>query len=149
MTPTQPRPRALNVAFWLLVVGAVLLMAGGLLAITVGYDMLRQALPPSYSDQAIHQLLIFRRGAGVICLLAGAGLAFLIGRTRGTGDVRFRRATLGLGLTIIVLVGLLQVFVNIGLVALLSLLPIIVGTLLLSRPAVAGWFDADAAGSDV
>ena len=49
----------------------------------------------------------------------------------------------------IVLVGLLQVFVNIGLVALLSLLPIVVGTLLLSRPAVAGWFGADAAEPDV
>ena len=35
---------------------------------------------------------------------------------------------------------LVSVAVNIGLIALLSLLPIIVGTLLLSRPPVAKWF---------
>ncbi|HTY29329.1 MAG TPA: hypothetical protein VMD51_14475 [Mycobacterium sp.] len=140
MTATEPRPRAVDIAFWLLVVGAVLLMAGGLLAITIGYDTLRQALPATFSDQSVHQLLVFRRGAGVICVLAGAALAFLVGRSR-TGDVRYRRATLGLGLTLIVLVGLMQVFVNIGLVALLSLLPIIVGVLLLSRPPVAKWFN--------
>jgi hypothetical protein len=139
MTTTEPRPRSLTIAFWLLVVGAVMLMAGGLLAITLGYDLLREALPSSFSDQAVHQLLVFRRGAGVICVVAGLALAFLTGRTR-TGDVRYRRATLGLGLAIIVLVGIMQVFVNIGLIALLSLLPIIVGTLLLSRPPVAKWF---------
>ena len=37
----------------------------------------------------------------------------------------------------------MQVFVNIGLIALLSLLPIIVGTLLLSRPPVAQWFNPE------
>jgi hypothetical protein len=139
MTATEPRPRSLTIAFWFLVFGAVMLMAGGLLAITLGYDLLREALPSSFSDQAVHQLLVFRRGAGVICVVAGLALAFLTGRTR-TGDVRYRRATLGLGLAIIVLVGIMQVFVNIGLIALLSLLPIIVGTLLLSRPPVAKWF---------
>ena len=139
MTPTEPRPRSLTIAFWLLVVGAVMLMAGGLLAITLGYDLLRQALPASYSDDAVRQLLLFRRGAGVLCVITGLALAFLAGRTRN-GDVRYRRATLGLGLATIVLVGIMQVAVNIGLIALLSLLPIIVGTLLLSRPPVAKWF---------
>lgn len=139
MTSTEPRPRAVDIAFWLLIVGAVLLMAGGLLAITLGYDVLRAALPSSYTDEVVRQLLNFRRGAGVICVLAGLALAYLSGRTRG-GDVRYRRATIGLGLTLIVLVGLMQVFVNIGLVALLALLPIIAGTLMLTRPSVAGWF---------
>ena len=139
MTPTEPRPRSLTIAFWLLVVGAVMLMAGGLLAITLGYNLLREALPASYSDDAVRQLLLFRRGAGVLCVVTGLALAFLAGRTRN-GDVRYRRATMGLGLATIVLVGIMQVSVNIGLIALLSLLPIIVGTLLLSRPQVAKWF---------
>ncbi len=142
MTPTEPRPRSLTIAFWLLIVGAVMLMAGGLLAITLGYDLLREALPSSFSDQAVRRLLVFRRGAGVLCVVTGLALAFLAGRTRN-GDVRYRRATLGLGLVTILLVGIMQVFVNIGLIALLSLLPIIVGTLLLSRPQVVQWFNPE------
>lgn len=149
MTASESRPRALNIAFWLLIAGSVLLMAGGLLALTFGFEALRQVVSPSISDAAVHQLLAFRRGAGAVCIVAGLGLAFLAGKTR-SGDVRYRRATIGLGLTLIVLVGVLQVFVNIGLVTLLSLLPIIVGTLFLTRPVVAAWFDpGDTPRSDV
>lgn len=149
MTATESRPRALTIAFWLLIAGSVLLMAGGLLALTFGFDALRQVVSPAISDAAVRQLLNFRRAAGAVCVVAGLGLAFLAGKTR-SGDVRYRRAALGLGLTLIVLVGVLQVFVNIGLVTLLSLPPIIVGTLLLTRPAVAAWFDpGDKPRSDV
>lgn len=149
MISSEPRPRALTIAVWLLIGGAVLLMTGGLLALTFGFDALRQVAPASFSDAQVRQLLAFRRGAGAICVAAGLGLAFLAGKTRA-GDVRFRRAAIGLGLALIVLVGILQVFVNIGLVALLSLLPIIAGTLLLTRPVVASWFDpGDTSRSDV
>ena len=112
------------------------------MAITLGYDVLREALPSSFSDEAVRRLLVFRRGAGVLCVVTGVALAFLAGRTRN-GDVRYRRATLGLGLVTILLVGIMQVFVNIGLIALLSLLPIIVGTLLLSRPQVVQYFNPE------
>lgn len=149
MTASESRPRALTISIWLLIAGAVLLMAGGLLALTFGFDALRQVVPATVTDEQVRQLLAFRRGAGAVCVAAGLGVAFLAGKTRG-GDVRFRRATIGLGLTLIVLVGILQVFVNIGLVALLSLPPIIIGTLLLTRPVVASWFDpGDTARSDV
>lgn len=142
MTPTEPRPRAVDVAFWLLVVGAVLLLAGGMLAATLGFDTLRSAAGSSVSDQTIRDYLRFHRGAGVVCALAAVALAVLVVRTRA-GDPRFRRATMGLGLAIIVLVGVIAVFFGTHIFALLSLLPIIVGTLLLSRPPVAQWFNAE------
>ena len=55
-------------------------------------------------------------------------------------DLRLRRAIMTLGLTIVVLVGLASVFAGTHILALLSLLPIIVGTLLLGRPAVVEWY---------
>jgi hypothetical protein len=45
-----------------------------------------------------------------------------------------------LGLTIVVLVGLAAVFAGTHILALLSLLPIVVGTLLLNRPNVVEWY---------
>ena len=140
MTATEPRPRAVDIAFWLLVVGAVLLLAGGMLAATLGYDTLRHAAQPSVSDQTIRDYLRFHRGAGVVCALAAVALAALVVRTRA-GDSRFRRATMGLGLAIVILVSVIAVFFGTHIFALLSLLPIIVGVLLLSRPPVAKWFN--------
>ena len=130
MTATQPRPRVVDTAFWLLLVGAALLLAGGLLAATLSFDTVRQAN------------LIFHRGVGVGCVLAGAGLGFLAGRTR-TGDARFHRATIGLSMAIVVLVALVAVFAGIHVLSLLALLPIIVGSLLLTRPTAMDWFAAD------
>lgn len=142
MTATEPRPRAVTVAFWLLIVGAVLLLAGGLLAATLQFDTIRAAASPSVSDETLHNYLRFHRGSGVVCGLAAVGLAVLAVPTRA-GDPRFRRATMGLGLAIVLLVGLVAVFAGTHVLALLSLLPVIVGTLLLSRPAAAGWFSID------
>ena len=48
------------------------------------------------------------RGGGVITALAGAGMAFLAGRSR-SGDTRFRRAAVALSLAIVVLVALVAV----------------------------------------
>ena len=122
MTSTEPSPRALTVAFWLLVVGAVMLMGGGLIAATA-------SIPTIY------------RGAGIVCVVAGAMIAFLAGRVRRSRDARFRRATLALSSVVVVLVSLVAVFGAVHILALLSVLPLIVGTLLLSRPQVAQWFD--------
>jgi hypothetical protein len=135
------RPRVVEVAFWALVVGAVLLMVGGLLAATLSFDTVRQAAPSSISDKQLHNYLSLHRGAGVGGVLAGGGLGFLAGRTRA-GDARFRRATIGLALAIIVVVGLIAVFAGIHVLSLLALLPIIVGMLLLTRPAATDWFAA-------
>ena len=44
-----------------------------------------------------------------------------------------------LGLTIVVLVGMAAVFAGTHILALLSLVPIVAGALLLSRPSVVEW----------
>ena len=146
MTAPQLRPGSVTAAFWLLVAGGVLLVVGGLLAATVSFDTLRQAAGPSVSDQSIRDYLRLYRGAGIIFALAGAALVFFAGRIR-TPDPRSRRATVALGLTIVVLVAVAAVFAGTHVLALLSLLPIVVGTLLLGRPAAVDWFtgrtDAD------
>lgn len=43
MTAPESRPGVVTAAFWLLIVGAVLLMTGGLLAAAAGFDTPRQA----------------------------------------------------------------------------------------------------------
>lgn len=139
MTATDSRPAAVTAAFWVLLVGAVLLMAGGVMAATVGFDSLRQAAPPAVSDDVLRKYVRLYRGAGVLFALAAAGLAVLAVRARD-GDPRFRRAATTLGLAIVVLVGLAAVFGATTILALLSLLPIIVGTLLLGRPGVVEWY---------
>ena len=78
MTAPESRPGVVTAAFWLLIVGAVLLMTGGLLAAAVGFDTLRQAAGPSVSDQSIRDYLRLYRGAGVLFALAAAALALLV-----------------------------------------------------------------------
>ncbi len=134
-----PRPRAVDVAFWLLLVGAVMLVVGGLLVATMSFDTIRGAAADSVSDDQVHKYLNFHRWSGVICVLTGAGLGFLTGRMRG-GDARFRRATIGLALVTVVLVALVALFAGIHVLSLLGLLPIIVGALLLTRPAATDWY---------
>lgn len=136
---TDSRPGVVNAAFWLLIAGAVLLATGGLLAATVGFDTLRQAAGPSVSDQSIRDYLRLYRGAGMLFAAAAAALAGCAVRARDR-DLRFRRASMSLGLAIVVLVAVAAVFAGTHVLALLSVLPIIVGTLLLGRPAAADWF---------
>ena len=134
------RPPAVMTASWLLIVGAVLLMAGGLLTATVGFDTLRQTAPPTVSDAAVRDSLWLYRGVGALFALAAVALTGMAVRTRG-GDLRFRRATMALGLAIVVLVALAAVFTGaVFILALLSTVPIVVGVMMLNRPAVSAWF---------
>lgn len=141
MAAPESRPGVVSAAFWLLISGAVLLMTGGLLAATVGFDTLRQAAGPSVSDQSIHDYLRLYRGAGILFSVAAAALAVFAIKARNR-DPRSRRATMSLGLAIVVLVAIAAVFAGTHVLALLSMVPIIVGTLLLGRPAAVDWFSA-------
>jgi hypothetical protein len=123
MTAPQPRPRVVTAAFWCWVVASLLLIVGGLLAASV-------SLPAVF------------RGAGVITALAGAGMAFLAGRSRH-GDTRFRRAAVALSLTIIVLVALLAMLGVVHVLTLLAVIPLIAGTVLMTRPAAASWVEQE------
>lgn len=139
MSETESRPSAVNTACWLLVIGAVLLIAGGLLASLVSFDSLRQAAPPTVTDEALHSYARLYRGAGALFGFAGLALVWFAVRAR-VRDLRARRAAMALGLTIIVLVSVAAVFSGTHILALLSLLPIVVGTLLLSQPAALEWY---------
>jgi hypothetical protein len=116
MTAPQSRPRVVTAAFWCWVVASILLTVGGLIAASVS------ALPMVY------------RGGGVITVLAGAGMAFLAGRSR-SGDLRFRRAAVALSLAIVLLVAIASVFGVVHVLTLLAVFPLIAGTVLISRPA--------------
>ena len=60
-------------------------------------------------------------------------MAFLAGRSR-SGDTRFRRAAVALSLAIVVLVALLTAFGVVHILTLLAVIPLIVGTALITRP---------------
>jgi CDP-diglyceride synthetase len=125
MTAPQSRPRVVTAAFWCWVVASVLLIVGGLLAASVA------ALPIVY------------RGGGVITALAGAGMAFLAGRTR-SGDTRFRRAAVALSLTIVVVIALVSVLGGaVHVLTLLAVIPLIAGTVLMTRPSAASPADKE------
>jgi hypothetical protein len=123
MTAPQPRPRVVTAAFWCWLGASMLLIVGGLMAASV-------SIPNVY------------RGIGVLTALAGAGMAYVAGRTR-SGDTRFRRAAVALSLTIVVLVALVAVFGVVHVLTLLAVIPLIAGTVLMTRPAVASWADQE------
>ena len=115
MTAPPPRPRVVTAAFWCWVVAAVMLMVGGLIAVSVD-------LPTPY------------RAAGVMTVLAGGAMAFLAGRVRTGADVRFRRAAVALALAIVVLVALVSAFGVVHIVTLLAVFPLLAGAVLNTRP---------------
>jgi hypothetical protein len=123
MTAPQSRPRVVTAAFWCWVLASLLLIAGGMIAASV-------ALPAIY------------RGAGVITALAGAAMAYLAGRSR-RGDIRSRRAALTLSLTTIVLVAIFAVFGVVHVLTLLAVIPLIAGTVLMTRPEALSWADKE------
>lgn len=139
MSETQSRPTSVTAACWLLVTGAVLLMAGGLLAGLVSFDSLRQAAPPTATDDAVEAYARLYRSAGILFGIAGVALAWFAVRAR-VRDLRARRAAMALGLAIVVVVALAAVFSGTHILALLSVVPIVVGTLLLSRPSALDWY---------
>jgi hypothetical protein len=115
MSAPQSRPRVVTAAFWCWVAASFLLIIGGLIPATLAVSGLY-------------------RGIGVITALAGVGMAFLAGRSR-TGDTRFRRAAVALSLAIVVLVAVLGVLRIPSVLTLLAVIPLIAGTVLITRPS--------------
>lgn len=140
-SPTPSRPRVVDIAFWALVGGAVLLIFGGLLAVTVTFETARSALSEEMTNDQVSEYLTVYRGVGAGSIVAGAGLAFVASRAR-RGDETFRRVTVGLALAIAVVLVLLAAGARVGQpVTLLALVPIAVGAVLLTRRSAAPWFD--------
>jgi hypothetical protein len=135
---SETRPSAVTTAYWLLVLGAALLMAGGLITASLGFETVRRTQPASVTDESVNALLWLNRGIGILFMLSAVALGWLARRARRR-DPRFRRAAVGLALAIVLVVAIASVFGGFVL-APLALVPIIVGTVLLSRPAVVEWY---------
>lgn len=127
MCPSQSSPpseparanslvETIGFTFWL--VAAVLLMVGGMIAASV-------SLPGV--DTAVF------RGVGVLIAIAGAGMAFLAGRSR-SGDPRFRRAAIALSVAIVVIVALTARIGVVHILTLIGIVLLIVGTILNALP---------------
>jgi hypothetical protein len=135
---SETRPSAVTTAYLLLVIGAALLMAGGLITASLGFETVRRTQPASVTDESVNALLWLNRGIGILFMLAAVALGWLARRALRR-DPRFRRAAVALALAIVLVVAIASVFGGFVL-APLALVPIIVGTVLLSRPAVVEWY---------
>lgn len=137
------RPRLVDVAFWCFIVGAVIMIVGGLMASTASFEAARAAINPSVDDDQVRSYLTVYRVSGMGTVAAAVALAFLAGRAR-RGDARFRLATLGMAFAIVVVVGLLAAGVGVAQpLILLSLLPVLVGAVLLTLPAARIWYESE------
>lgn len=124
-SPSAARPRAVRIAYWCWMVGAVLLIVGGLAS-----AMLGSPLPLIY------------RGAGVIVVLAGVGMAYVAGRTR-TADPRFQRTGVALSMAIVLVVAVASVVQLVDRLAAIALLPLIAGTVTIRSATAQAWFDGE------
>ena len=121
MTAPQRRPRIVSIAIWCWLAGSILLMVGGLLLVS-----------------AHGPVPVFYRGAGVLWIVSGAVLSYLVGRAR-SGDTRFRRAAVTLSMGLAVLLALFTVMMG-GLVWLAVLVLLIIAPILVLRPAAQQWY---------
>ncbi|MDZ4270919.1 MAG: hypothetical protein U1D00_35505 [Mycobacterium sp.] len=137
------RPRLVDVAFWCFIAGAVIMIVGGLMASTASFEAARAAINPSVGDDQVRSYLTVYRVSGMGAVAAAGALAFLAGRAR-RGDARFRLAVLGMAFAIVVVVGLLAAGVGVAQpLILLSLLPVLVGAVLLTLPAARIWYESE------
>jgi hypothetical protein len=139
---TAPRPRIITTAFWLTAVGAVLILAGGIIGISTAVSTSPSAFPASIGEAQAHRILVMHGGVGAVLAIAGLALSFLAGRTRA-GDRRFRRALAALAGVVVVIVFVLGLFApyNLELLSLIGVVPVAIGATLFTRPAAAPWFE--------
>lgn len=141
MTPEQPRPRSVDVAFWFWVVSAAALFLNGLAGVRTDFDMAR-AVKPALTDGQVRDLVTFSRAWGVLCIVLAAGIAFLAGRTR-QGDKRYRRALIALSLVSVLGAIAMASSGSVGPLLLIAALALIVANVLIIRPVAQEWFDGD------
>lgn len=142
---TQPslpaRPTVVNIGFWLVLVGAVLLLAGGLLGVSVAISSEDTVFGKNVSADSVQSLRFLLGGMSVLWLGAGLALSFLVGRARN-GDLRFRRATVGMAIAVVVMIFLLTLLApfTVTLPTLFGVVPVAIGATLFMRPAASDWF---------
>ncbi|MFD4183397.1 hypothetical protein [Rhodococcus sp. NPDC058514] len=140
MGDAQARPRPVDVAYWLWLAGAALLVLFGLLALTSPGSAIReQLLERGASAGSVDGFIVLLRGSGAVSLLAGLGLGLMAGPTRA-GDPRFRRAVVALSVVFAVLqLGLMATGLGQAPVLVVSVLALVASALVYRKSATA-WF---------
>ena len=140
--PTSPaRPAIVNIAFWLVLAGAVLLLVGGLLGLSITVSSPDSTFGADLPGDVVRSSRILLGGMSVIWLIAGIALSFLAGRARN-GDLRFRRSMVWMSVAVVVMVFLLTLLAPkaLTLPALFGVVPVAIGATLFMRPAASDWF---------
>ncbi len=140
--PTSPaRPTIVNIAFWLVLVGAVLLLSGWLLGISVAVSAEDAVFGKNVSPDSVQNLRILLGGLSVLWVLVGMALSFLVGRARN-GDLRFRRSVVVMAVAVAVMVFLLTLLApfTVTLPTLFGVVPVVIGATLFMRPAASDWY---------
>ncbi len=140
--PTSaPRPALVNIAFWLVLAGSVLLLAGGLLGLSSAIGTPREAFSADLPDSEVRSIVVMRGGVSALLLITGVVLSFLAGRARN-GDLRYRRSMVWLSVVLVALVFLLTLLAPFSVtpLALFGVVPVAIGATLFMRPAASDWF---------
>ncbi|GAA4486699.1 hypothetical protein GCM10023094_43680 [Rhodococcus olei] len=143
MTPADERgarPRAVDVAYWLWLVCAGLLVLLGLLSLTASGAAVREQLLANGADPGdVDALVTLLRGSGALALAVGVGTGFLAGPVRA-GDPRFRRAEVALS-AVYAAVQLVALAFGVGqLPTMLVAVGMLVAAVLVYLRSAAGWF---------
>ncbi|CDQ47111.1 MULTISPECIES: hypothetical protein [Mycolicibacterium] len=140
--PSSPaRPGIVNIAFWLVLVGSVLLLSGGLLGLSVAVSAEDAVFGKDVSPETVQNLRILLGGLSVLWAVVGMALSFLAGRARN-GDLRFRRSVVVMAAAVVLMVFLLTLLApfTITLPTLFGVVPVAIGATLFMRPAATDWF---------
>ncbi|MFD1815042.1 hypothetical protein [Rhodococcus gannanensis] len=137
------RPRLVDVAYWLWLVAAGLLVLFGLLALTASGDTLRTSFVEAGAEPDVADSLVtLLRGTGVLGIAVGLGTGALAGPVRA-GHAGFRRAEVALS-GVYAVIQVLSVAVGVGQPQmLLCALLMVVAGVLVYRPSVRDWFVRD------
>lgn len=142
MTPEQPRPRIVDVAFWFWLLSAAALFLNGLAGVTQRYDAVRAAAKPELTDEQVRNLVTYFRGWGVLCILLAIAIAFLAGRTR-QGNKRFRRALIALSVVSVLGAIAMAASGSVGPLLLIAAVSLILANVLIIRPTAQAWFEGN------
>ncbi|MGW5073576.1 hypothetical protein [Rhodococcus sp. NPDC004095] len=134
------RPRPVEVAYWLWLACAALLVLFGLLSMTASGDAVReQLLANGASPDDVDALVTLLRGSGGLAVAVGLGIGFLAGPVRA-GDARFRRAAVAL-CGVYAAIQLVSVAAGVGqLPTLLTAIGMVVAAVLVYLPSGRDWF---------
>lgn len=139
--PTRPRP--VDIAYWLWLFCAALLVLFGLLALTSpGSSIREQLVERGAAPDSVDGFIVLLRGSGAVSLLTGLGIGLMAGPTRA-GDLRFRRAVVALSVVFAVLqLGLMATGLGQAPTLLVAVLALVASVLVYLKSATA-WFAGD------